>query len=171
MHILAVLALALTLPQDQPPPGPPAAQARVLPSPGGWRVQADAVLDRMHAAAARGDGPAYFAEFSPTARFIGTDASEHWSMEAFRAFADPIFAQGRGWTYHPRDRVWRSVGGAWIFDEKLSHASYGDLRGSGVLVRDGSGALKIEQYVLSFTVPNDRAEAVVALIRSGDAPR
>ena len=53
---------------------------------------------------------------------------------------------------------------AW-FDEVLDNDAYGALRGSGVLSRRGAGgAWKIEQYVLSFAVPNDRARAVVGLI-------
>ena len=127
-----------------------------------------AVIDRMHAAASRADGPDYFAQFTPEARFIGTDAGERWSMDAFRAFAEPFFARGQGWTYGPRERVvtiapiaCRCI--AW-FDERLDNASYGETRGSGVLRLTDDG-WKIEQYVLSFAVPNDAARDVVALIR------
>uniref|UniRef100_UPI002637A7C3 nuclear transport factor 2 family protein n=1 Tax=Brevundimonas sp. TaxID=1871086 RepID=UPI002637A7C3 len=91
----------------------------------------------------------------------------------FRAYADPYFARGQGWTYVPRDRVvtiapieCRCV--AW-FDEKLTNAAYGDLRGSGVLRLTADG-WQIEQYVLSFTVPNDRSRAVVEAIRGSDHP-
>lgn len=132
---------------------------------------AAATLDRMHAAASTADGAAYFAQFTPDARFIGTDASERWSLAQFRAYAEPYFAQGRGWTYTPRDRVLtlapldcRCV--VW-FDELLDNASYGETRGSGVLRLTDDG-WKIEQYVLSIPVPNDKARAVVALIRTPD---
>jgi hypothetical protein len=127
----------------------------------------EATIDRMHRAAAEADGAAYFAAFTEDARFVGTDATEHWPLAAFRAYAEPYFARGRGWTYVPRDRVvtiapieCRCV--AW-FDEKLTNASYGDLRGSGVLRLTDDG-WKIEQYVLSLTVPNDRAARVVEVI-------
>ena len=50
-----------------------------------------------------------------------------------------------------------------LFDEKLTNAAYGEVRGSGVLRLTDEG-WKIEQYVLSFSVPNDRAEQVVRLI-------
>lgn len=127
-----------------------------------------AVLDRLHETASRGDGPAYFSLFAPDARFVGTDATEHWSLSQFRAYADPVFAQGRGWTYHPRDRTIALSGDVAWFDEILDHETYGALRGSGVLRRSGpSGEWKIEQYVLSFAVPNDQADAVVSLIRPG----
>lgn len=127
----------------------------------------EAAIDRMHQTAAEADGAAYFATFTPTARFIGTDATEHWPVAEFHAYADPVFAAGRGWTYVPRDRVvtiapidCRCV--AW-FDEKLTNAAYGDLRGSGVLRLTADG-WRIEQYVLSFAVPNDQAERVVQVI-------
>ena len=134
-------------------------------------AEAAATLDRMHAAASTADGTTYFAQFTPDARFIGTDASERWSLTEFRAYAEPYFAQGRGWTYIPRDRVMtlapldcRCI--VW-FDEILDNASYGETRGSGVLRLTAEG-WKIEQYVLSIPVPNDKARAVVALIQTPD---
>ena len=129
------------------------------------------VLDGLHQDAARADGVAYFDRFAPEARFIGTDAQEHWSLEAFKAYASPYFDQGRGWTYQPSERTvtvadipCRCV--AW-FDEQLDNASYGRLRGSGVL-RLTDGGWKVEQYVLSFAVPNDRSRAVVDAIKQAD---
>lgn len=166
MSVLAlVLAVALQV-------GPP--DAAMVAAPDATAVQrgqaevaeVNAVLDAMHAAASRADGATYFAQFSPSARFIGTDAGEHWSLEAFRAYAEPYFARGRGWTYRPHDRTITSVAGVFFFDEKLTNDSYGELRGSGVLARDSAGRLKIEQYVLSFTVPNDKADEVVAAIKA-----
>ena len=53
---------------------------------------------------------------------------------------------------------------AW-FDELLSHAKYGQLRGTGVL-RSVEGRWRVAQYNLTFTVPNDRAKAVVSLIQA-----
>lgn len=129
-----------------------------------------AVLDRLHETASAADGAAYFDLFTPDARFIGTDAEERWSLEEFRAYAAPYFAQGRGWTYEPTARTvsiadidCRCI--AW-FDEVLESASYGTVRGSGVLRLTGGG-WKVEQYVLSFAVPNDSARAVVGVIRGG----
>jgi hypothetical protein len=163
----ALLALVLSAcAAAQGAPQPPAAPA------GSELEQANAVaatLDRLHAAAARADGRAYFDLFTPEAVFIGTDASERWDMAQFRAYADPIFAQGRGWTYHARTRSvtiaqipCRCV--AW-FDEALWNEKYGTTRGSGVLVRRG-GEWKIAQYVLSFPIPNDLAGEMTARIRA-----
>lgn len=141
--------------------------------PGDDAVAINAALDGLHDAASRADGAAYFALFTPQARFIGTDATERWSLEQFRAYAMPYFSQGRGWTYHPRERVvsilpieCRCVAS---FDERLDNAAYGETRGSGVLIRTAEG-WKIDQYVLSFAVPNDVAKDVVAVIAAGAAP-
>ncbi len=132
-----------------------------------------AVLDRLNAASSAADGPAYFALFTPDARFIGTDASEHWSRAEFQALYGPYFASGKGWSYPATARTitiapidCRCV--AW-FEEKLVNAKYGETRGSGVL-RLVDGQWKIEQYVLSFSVPNDRSDAVVAAIKAEPAP-
>ena len=136
------------------------------PSP---ETEIAAVLDRLNEASSDGDGATYFSLFTPDARFIGTDATERWSLTEFRAYAQPVFARGRGWTYTPSARVitiapieCRCV--AW-FDEELENASYGQTRGSGVLRLTPDG-WKIEQYVLSFAIPNEKADAVVAAVRA-----
>ena len=135
-------------------------------------AQVAAVLDQLNAASSAADGPAYFALFTPDARFVGTDASEHWSRARFEALYAPYFAQGKGWSYPATERTitiapidCRCI--AW-FEEKLTNESYGETRGSGVLRLTDDG-WKIEQYVLSFAIPNDKADAVVAIVR-GDAP-
>ncbi|QDU86041.1 hypothetical protein Pla163_31900 [Planctomycetes bacterium Pla163] len=127
------------------------------------------LLDRLHDAAARADGPAYFDTYTADAIFIGTDASERWTMDEFRAYARPAFEAGRGWTYAAVERHVRVAAGgdvAW-FDERLENAKYGDCRGSGVCVRTADG-WRVAHYVLSFPVPNDAAAAVVELIRASD---
>jgi hypothetical protein len=129
--------------------------------------EAEVVLDALHATAARADGAAWFALFAPDARYVGTDASEHWDLAALHAFADPYFARGQGWTYVPRERhlaLGPSGDVAW-FEERLDNASYGETRGSGVLVRR-DGRWLIAQYVLSFPVPNELAPDLVQRVRA-----
>ena len=126
-----------------------------------------AVLDDFHAAAAAADGDRYFAHFAPDGVFVGTDATERWSVAAFRAYAEPHFAKGKGWTYRAVERhVQIAPGGdvAW-FDERLVNDAYGETRGSGVLRRIDR-RWRIEQYVLSFPIPNDVAKDVVERIRA-----
>jgi hypothetical protein len=126
-----------------------------------------AQLDRLHAAAARADGADYFECFTPEAVFVGTDATERWTLEQFRAYAEPYFDAGRGWTYTALERhVAFDEGGdtAW-FDERLWNATYGECRGSGVLVL-GAGGWRVAHYVLSFPIPNDLAPRMTSEIRA-----
>ena len=83
-------------------------------------------------------------------------------MPQFRAYCEPYFAQGKGWTYTAFERhvyLARDRASAW-FDERLSNAKYGEVRGSGVLRRDGE-RWSIAQYVMSFPVPNELSAELV----------
>jgi len=126
-------------------------------------------LDEFHAAASRADGARYFSLFARDAVFLGTDASERWTVDEFKAYADPFFSRGQGWTYEPTERHIRvrSNGRVAWFDERLSNEKYGEVRGSGVLVRE-DGRWRIAQYNLAFPVPNDLVEDLVARIRGLD---
>ncbi|MDO9222943.1 MAG: nuclear transport factor 2 family protein [Caulobacter sp.] len=131
-----------------------------------------AVLDALHAAAAKADGPAYFALYTPDAVYIGTDASERWSLAEFRGYAMPYFNKGQGWTYVPRERhitlapiACRCV--AW-FDELLDSQSYGTSRGTGTLVLTPQG-WKVSQYALTFPIPNDLAKDMTTSIKAFEA--
>ncbi|MEM9195827.1 MAG: nuclear transport factor 2 family protein, partial [Myxococcota bacterium] len=54
-------------------------------------------LDDWHDAAARGDFERYFAHFSDAGMFLGTDATERWSVAEFRDYAREPFSDGEGW--------------------------------------------------------------------------
>jgi hypothetical protein len=130
------------------------------------------VLDRFHAAAARSDFKGYFDQFAPQGVFIGTDPHELWTVEAFKAYAKPAFAAGKGWVYTPRERhvaiapvPCRCV--AW-FDELLDSKAYGTSRGTGVLVKTAKG-WKIAQYALTFPIPNDLAKDMTDRIKTYEA--
>ena len=125
-------------------------------------------LDDFHDAAARTDERRYFAHFAPEGVFLGTDGAERWDVAAFRAYAHPHFAQGRGWSYRATERnITLAPDGdvAW-FDETLANESYGPCRGTGVLRRI-DGEWKIAQYNLTIPIPNDLAKTVVGMIRKG----
>jgi ketosteroid isomerase-like protein len=129
----------------------------------------ETALDSFHAAAARADGRAYFNLFAKDGVFIGTDASERWTVDQFKAYAEPYFSQGKGWVYTPREgarHITLNAAGdiAW-FDELLDSASYGTSRGTGVLVRE-KGEWKIAQYALTFPIPNDLAKELTAQIKA-----
>ena len=134
------------------------------------QAEISAVLDAFHGAASRADGPAYFGLFAPGGVFIGTDVSERWSVAEFRAYAEPIFSKGRGWTYRPRSRsvVLGPDGRTAWFDEVLDSESYGTSRGTGVLVRRPEG-WRIAQYALTFPIPNELAKEFTSRIREHEA--
>jgi len=163
--LVALLAPAGCTAQDRPES--PATEAT------GRATTVDRVLDDWHAAASVADAERYFGHFASDGVFLGTDTSERWPVAEFRAYADPYFSEGRGWTYVPSERhvMFSSDGDLAWFDEKLTSEKYGRLRGTGVLRRSG-GNWKIVHYNMTFTVPNGIAAEVVSLIRSrsGDAP-
>ncbi|MDT8342448.1 MAG: nuclear transport factor 2 family protein [Longimicrobiales bacterium] len=123
----------------------------------------DSVLDALHRLAAEGDFDTYFGLLTPDAVFMGTDATERWSVDEFRGYA----AGSSGWTYHTTERhVFVDADGstAW-FDERLHNARYGETRGTGVLVRTPADGWKIAQYNLTIPVPNALALELVERIR------
>ena len=156
MVAVTMLAMArLSVPTEQPKP-----------------EQVSAVLDALHEAASKSDGERYFKLFAADAVFLGTDATERWTLDEFKAFAKPYFDQGKGWTYLPRKsarHISFSPDGsiAW-FDELLDNAKYGECRGTGV-VRKVDGQWKIAQYALTIPIPNELAGDVVAMIKAKSA--
>jgi ketosteroid isomerase-like protein len=161
--ILATVACTAT-PPAAAPPSPPWNRAAA-------EQEVARELDDLHDAAARSDLGRYFAHYAPDAIFLGTDAGERWDLAAFHAYADPRFAQGKGWVFHVvRRAVSFSARGdvAW-FDEDLNGAKLGPARGSGVLVRDRD-RWHVAQYNLALTVPNDRFPAVRAAIDGPPRP-
>lgn len=166
---VAVFALALApslfgVVGCAPPTSPPVAQVRAH-SPEVAERTIVALLDGWHDAAARADESAYFSALASDAVFMGTDATERWSKDAFRAYAHPHFAKGKAWAFRAVRRSVRvSTAGdvAW-FDEDLETANLGPARGSGVVVlRDG--AYKIAYYNLSIPIPNARFSSVKRLL-------
>ncbi len=125
-----------------------------------------AVLDDLHEAASEADGERYFNLYAENAIFLGTDLTERWTIEAFKAYAQARFDQGTGWTYTPQSRhLYFSPDKktAW-FDEILHNERYGQCRGTGVLVKVGE-AWKIAQYHLTVPIPNALLYKVAEMIR------
>lgn len=127
------------------------------------------VLDSFHAAAARADAGAYFSLFAPDGVFIGTDATERWTVPEFKAYAKTAFDAGQGWTYVPQSRHITVEAGehphvAW-FDELLKSKEFGETRGTGVLMKI-NGEWKVEQYSLSLPIPNDAIHQISDQIKA-----
>ena len=116
-------------------------------------------LDRLHQMASQANFDAYFALYAPDAVFIGTDAGERWTISEFKAYAEPHFSAGRGWTYQIIERHIMGDGAVRWFDELLWSEKLGPCRGSGVMVKVGDEWL-VSHYVLSLAVPNQIAGEV-----------
>ncbi len=125
-------------------------------APADPKAAVTAVLDDWHQAAAVADEARYFGHFTDDAVYLGTDATERWTRDEFRAWARPYFSKGKAWSFKAVSRhiTFSKDGAVAWFDEALDTANMGPARGSGVLVKDAS-AWKIAQYNLSIPIPND----------------
>lgn len=127
------------------------------------KQQINQTLNTWHKAASEAHFDEYFSLMTKDGVFVGTDATENWQNKAFRDFAKPYFDKGKGWTYVSMERniyLNKSQNTAW-FDELLE-SKLKICRGSGVLVKE-QGKWKIAHYVLSMTIPNDKASEVVKI--------
>ena len=139
---------------------------------GGSTKAIDGVLSSFHQAASDADGDLYFSLFADGAIFMGTDATERWTIAEFKAFAEPYFSEGRGWTYTKSERnIFVAANGltAW-FDEMLWNEKYGTCRGTGVLVLTEKG-WRIAQYHLTFPIPNDLSADFTSRIKEFEAKK
>ena len=125
------------------------------------QISPDALLDGLHQDAHEGNFQTYFERYTSDAVFLGTDKTERWSIEEFKAYAEPAFADGHGWTYEVVERNWEGEGQTRWFDEILFNEKLGHCRGTGV-VEWTNGKWKIAHYALTMLVPNSIAAEVGA---------
>ena len=116
----------------------------------------DALLDGLHEDAHKGNFEAYFDRYSSDAVFLGTDKTERWTIQEFKSYAKPAFADGHGWTYKVIERNWEGNGDTRWFDEILYNKKLGHCRGTGV-VKLINNEWKIAHYALTMLVPNSIA--------------
>ena len=127
------------------------------------------VLDTWHKAAADANFDTYFSKMTDDAIFIGTDATENWKNEDFKAFSKPYFDKGKAWSFTALERnvfISEYDDIAW-FDELLD-TQMELCRGSGVLKKVGD-TWKISHYVLSIAIPNDNVPEVIKLKKENDS--
>ena len=129
----------------------------------------DILIDGLHQDAHEGNFKSYFERYSPGAIFLGTDKTERWTVEEFKEYAKPAFADGHGWTYKVVERNWEGEGNIRWFDEILFNEKLGHCRGTGVakLIND---EWKIAHYALTMLVPNSIAADVGLQIIEADNP-
>ena len=124
-------------------------------------------LNGLHLDAHKGNFESYFDRYSTDAVFLGTDKTERWTIEEFKAYAKPAFSDGHGWTYAVIERNWEGDGNTRWFDEILLNEKLGHCRGTGV-VEFINGEWKISHYALTMLVPNSIAAKVGALTLEAD---
>ena len=117
------------------------------------------LLDGLHIDAHKGNYESYFKRYTSDAVFLGTDKTERWTIEEFKAYAEPAFVDGHGWTYKVVDRNIEGSGNTRWFDEIVFNKKLGNCRGTGV-VQLINGEWKIAHYALTMLIPNSVAEEV-----------
>ena len=127
----------------------------------------DALIDGLHQDAHEANFQTYFDRYSVDAIFLGTDKTERWTVEEFKAYAKPAFADGHGWTYTVVERNWEGSGNIRWFDEILFNEKLGHCRGTGV-VKLIEGEWKIAHYALTMLVPNEIAAEVGSQTQEAD---
>ena len=139
----------------------------LLPQTNWAQEDLDALLNGLHLDAHKGNFESYFDRYSADAVFLGTDKTERWTIEEFKAYAKPAFSDGHGWTYAVIERNWEGDGNTRWFDEILLNEKLGHCRGTGV-VELIKGEWKISHYALTMLVPNSIAAKVGALTLEAD---
>ena len=127
----------------------------------------DVLLNGLHQDAHEGNYETYFERYTSDAVFLGTDKTERWTIQEFKEYAKPAFADGHGWTYEVVERNWEGSGDTRWFDEILFNEKYGHCRGTGV-VELINGEWKIAHYSLTLLIPNDIAAEVGSLTIESD---
>jgi len=120
-------------------------------------------LDAWHKDAANADFKNYFDKIADDGIYIGTDATENWTKKEFEIWAKPYFDKGKAWDFTSVERnIYFSPDKKMAWFDELLNTQMKICRGSGIL-EFKNGQWKIRHYVLSMTIPNDNADAVVQI--------
>ena len=123
----------------------------------------NSLLNNWHKAAADANFDTYFNLMTSDAVFIGTDATEYWTKQAFMTYAKPHFDKGKAWSFTAIDRhIYFSQNNKMAWFDELLNTQMKICRGSGVAELTKYG-WKIKHYVLSMTVPNQLSTEVVVI--------
>jgi len=121
------------------------------------------MLDSFNIAAAKADFNNYFKYYTEDAIFTGTDATERWDKKSFMDWAKPIFDKGKAWDFTAIERhIYFDKTGTIAWFDELLNTQMKICRGSGVLVKQ-QDEWKVQQYILSTTVPNDLLDSVIKM--------
>lgn len=133
-----------------------------------YRKQINAFVDEWHDDAANAR-LAYFDKIAPHGIYIGTDKTEVWNRDQFKAWAQRFFERKSAWSFKALKRnVYMSADKKFIWFDELLDTQMGPCQASGVMRKTDKG-FEIEHYQLSIAVPNDVADKVTKLVKEFDA--
>ena len=126
-------------------------------------------LENWHLAASEANFENYFSKMDSVSIFIGTDASEIWTKDAFITYSKPYFDKGKAWDFKTLERnIYCNNKGDFVWFDELLDTNRGSFRGSGV-VEKKEGKWTIKHYVLSMPIPNDDMKEVVKVTKEKDS--
>lgn len=129
----------------------------------------DRVMNQWHLAATEANYANYFSKMDSLSVFIGTDATENWSKNAFQKFSKPYFDDGKAWDFKTLERnIYVNTEGTFAWFDELLTTWMGTCRGSGVLEKKNNTWV-IKHYVLSVAIPNDDVQKVIAAKQKNDS--
>ena len=139
-------------------------QAASLKADAALTSQVNAFVDEWHDDAANAR-LAYFDKMARDGVYIGTDRTELWHRDEFKAWAKKAFERKSAWSFKAtRRNVYASSDKSLIwFDELLDTPNMGPCMASGVIRKTAKG-FEIVHYQLSMAVPNEVADQVTKLI-------
>lgn len=110
----------------------------------------------------------YFDKMAKDGVYIGTDKTERWTRDEFKAWAKRFFERPSAWAFKSFNRhISFSEDRRWIwFDEQL-HTQMGICQATGVIQQTAQG-LEIMHYQLSLTVPNELTDYLAAGVKKLD---
>jgi len=127
------------------------------------------LINKWHKAASEADFETYFGILADDGVFIGTDASENWQNDDFRAFSKPYFERGKAWSFTTIERkIYINKAGNFAWFDELLDTRMEICRGSGVLSKE-DGKWRIKHYVLSITIPNEDVDRISELKKEKDS--
>jgi hypothetical protein len=143
--------------------------AHANPASPALKQQVAAFIDEWHDDAAHAR-MAYFDKMAEDGVYIGTDKTENWKREEFRAWAKKYFERKQAWSFKAVSRnVYASPDGSFIwFDEILDTPNMGPCMASGVIRKTAKG-FEIVHYQLSMAVPNEVGGKVTALVKAHES--
>jgi hypothetical protein len=101
--------------------------------------------------------------------YIGTDKTELWNRDQFKAWAKRYFERKSAWAFKATKRnVYMSDDAKFIWFDELLDTQMGVCQASGVIRKTDKG-YEILHYQLSMAVPNEVGGKVTQLIKEHEA--